>query len=48
MKEDPKTKPAKAEPSDFERKDEPLSPQELGEISGGKRTNDPCEGGQLV
>jgi hypothetical protein len=47
MKEDLKTKPAKPEPNDLQRKEEPLSAQELGKISGGKRSNDPCEGGQL-
>jgi hypothetical protein len=24
-----------------------LSPKELGEISGGRASNDPCEGGQI-
>ena len=44
--EDAKTKPAKVEPNDLQLKDKPPSPQELGETSGGRNSNDPCEGGQ--
>jgi hypothetical protein len=45
-KEKAKTKPAKVEPNDLQLRDEPPSPQELGEISGGRKSNDPCEGRQ--
>jgi hypothetical protein len=45
-KEDARTKSAKVEPNDLQLKDKPPSPQELGEISGSGKSDDPCEGGQ--
>ena len=47
MKDDEKTKPAELEPNDSQRNDELLSHRELGEISGGIRSSDPCEGGEI-
>jgi len=48
MKEDTKSKPAEAQPNDPQGNDEALSPKQLDEISGGRKSNDPCEGGQAV
>ncbi len=45
MKEDLKTKAEEVKPENSERNDQPLSPEQIAEISGG--SSDPCEGGQI-
>jgi hypothetical protein len=44
----PDTKPSEAQPNDSQKNDKALSPKDLGEVSGGRRSNDPCEGGQAL
>jgi hypothetical protein len=46
-KTNPDSKTADAQPNDSQKNDKALSPKELGQISGGRRSNDPCEGGQV-
>jgi hypothetical protein len=49
MSNDPKATP-NTNSADTQTKDSEknaLSPKELGEISGGRASNDPCEGGQI-
>jgi hypothetical protein len=43
----PDTKTADAQPNDSQKNDKALSPTELAQIAGGRRSNDPCEGGQV-
>jgi len=49
MAEENKTAPKDAQPQDV-KKSEELSPEELGEVSGGliRRSGDPCEGGEIT
>jgi hypothetical protein len=44
-KANPETNPADTQTTDSEKN--ALSPRELGEIAGGRSSNDPCEGEQL-
>ncbi len=44
-KSKPETKPVDTQTNDSEKN--ALSPKELGEIAGGRNSNDPCEGGQI-
>jgi hypothetical protein len=45
-----KAKPEDVQPKSLPEKEETLSPEELGKVSGGRsggRDNDPCEGGEF-